>query len=331
MKKLIFSIIVFCACVALAGLVLVFQTVSQNVNVSHTRLYTVEKGEYARQVIYDLNESGVITRPLFWRIYLRLNPEYATFRSGTYEIEPGMTGRELLEMLSEGREKQFSITLVEGLTWKEWKQQLQFAPYLTNDLGDDKELLAQINPVDGATSLEGILLADTYSYTAGTTVSDIVERAHDAMRTYLNTAWEQRQTDIPVATPYEALILASIIEKETGLASERPLIAGVFVNRLRQNMRLQTDPTIIYGMGDAFDGDIRTKDKYEPTPYNTYVIKGLPPTPIAMVGRNAIDAALHPEATDAIYFVSKGDGSHHFSVTLAEHNKAVRKYILNQN
>ena len=331
MKKFVLGIILAISLSGGSAVFLVFQTVNQKVNVTQPRLFTIEQGEFARQVINKLNENNLISRPLFWRIYLRLTPEQENLRSGTYEIKPGMTGTDLLAMFNEGREKQFLITLVEGLTWKEWKQQLQFAPYLKNDLVEDSELLTRISPISGASSLEGILLADTYSYTAGTTVTEIVQRASDAMEVYLNNAWEHRQRDIPIDTPYEALILASIIEKETGLASERPLIAGVFANRLRQNMRLQTDPTIIYGMGDAFDGDIRTKDKYEPTPYNTYVIKGLPPTPIAMIGRNAIDAALHPEPTEAIFFVSKGDGSHHFSVTLAEHNAAVRKYILNKH
>jgi UPF0755 protein len=181
-----------------------------------------------------------------------------------------------------------------------------------------------------ASSAEGLFLADTYFFTANTATSSILTRAHKAMLDYVETQWQQRQADLPLNSPYDALILASIIEKETAVSAERTKIAGVFVNRLRKNMRLQTDPTVIYGIGDAYDGNITRKHLRTPTPYNTYTIKGLPPTPIAMAGKEAIWAALNPMETDALYFVARGDGSHEFSSSLAAHNAAVRKYQLNR-
>jgi UPF0755 protein len=179
-------------------------------------------------------------------------------------------------------------------------------------------------------SVEGYLLPDTYYFVAQTAAIEIIKRAHLNMQQYLENAWQNRALDLPYNTAYEGLIMASIIEKETGDAKERPRISGVFVNRLNLKMRLQTDPTIIYGMGENFDGDIRRKDIRAATPYNTYVIKGLPPTPIAMPSKLAIDAAFNPIATEELYFVSKGDGSHKFSTTLHEHNLAVRQYQLNK-
>lgn len=181
-----------------------------------------------------------------------------------------------------------------------------------------------------ASSAEGLFLADTYFFTANTAASSILKRAHKAMLDYVETQWQQRQADLPLNSPYDALILASIIEKETAVSEERTKIAGVFVNRLRKNMRLQTDPTVIYGIGDTYDGNITRKHLRTPTPYNTYTIKGLPPTPIAMAGKEAIWAALNPMETDALYFVARGDGSHEFSSSLAAHNAAVRKYQLNR-
>ena len=177
---------------------------------------------------------------------------------------------------------------------------------------------------------EGWLFPDTYLFDRGTSDVEILSRAHRRMREVLDEEWAKREQGLPLETPYQALTLASIVEKETGLASERPQIAGVFVRRLQKGMKLQTDPTVIYGMGDDFDGNIRREDLTRPTPYNTYVIQGLPPTPIALPGREAINAVLHPADGDALYFVARGDGSHHFSATLDEHNCAVRHYQLNK-
>lgn len=234
------------------------------------------------------------------------------------------------------------MSLVEGLTLKEWLVTLKAKTELINDVSLDQveetiNITSSVNEekapmlwLNEASSAEGLFLADTYFFTANTAASSILKRAHKAMLDYVETQWQQRQEDLPLNSPYDALILASIIEKETAVSAERTKIAGVFVNRLRKNMRLQTDPTVIYGIGDTYDGNITRKHLRTPTPYNTYTIKGLPPTPIAMAGKDAIWAALNPMETDALYFVARGDGSHEFSSSLAAHNAAVRKYQLNR-
>lgn len=290
----------------------------------------VEPGQYAHYVINRLYEKRIIDHPVAFKLMLKLKPELAAIKTGTYRLTPDMTGLDLFEMLNSGNEVQFSISLVEGLTWKSWLLQLNNNEMLIKSELTDEQRLAILKPIPAEATLEGLLMPDTYYFTRNTSVDDVVVRAYQSMQVYLQQAWDARDLDLPYASPYEALIMASIIEKETGLAQERPRIAGVFVNRLRKNMRLGTDPTVIYGIGDKFDGDIRRKDLRTHTPYNTYLIKGLPPTPIAMPSKLAIEAALHPLDTDELYFVSKGDGSHYFSHTLKEHNQAVRKYQLNK-
>ena len=299
-------------------------SMKQSLAVEKPTLYTLEEGKYAHFVINRFAEKGWLHSPLLIKAKLKLNPKLANIKSGTYELLPGMTVEDFFSMLAFGQVKQFSIGLVEGLVWKDWLKKLNATEHLIPLSEPD---LAALPSFEGG-SIEGWLLPETYNFTANTKALEIVNRAYVDMRVFLDEQWPLRALDLPYNTPYEALIMASIIEKETGLASERPRISGVFVNRLRQNMRLQTDPTVIYGMGDSFDGDIRKKDLRTPTPYNTYVIKGLPPTPIAMPGKLAILAALHPLETDELYFVARGDGSHKFSKTLSEHNAAVRKYQL---
>ncbi|AWL12020.1 UPF0755 protein [Saliniradius amylolyticus] len=301
---------------------------SASLPVDEPQLITVAKGEYADAILGRLKNKQWLPRPWMAKIWLRLNPKQAQIKAGTYEVTPGMSLKDLFVRLAAGDEKQFAITLVEGLQWRQWRESLLADSRLNSQGFNEQQLIAQLS-LQGD-SLEGQLMPDTYHFTHGTSVTDLVLRAYERMQAYLNTQWQQRQVGLPLESPYQALILASIVEKETALAEERPLIAGVFINRLRRNMRLQTDPTVIYGMGEAFDGNIRRADLRRKTPYNTYVIKGLPPTPIAMVGREAVDASLHPADTQALYFVSRNDGSHVFSTTLADHNAAVRKYQLNQ-
>lgn len=298
---------------------------------SSSQVLVVDTGMYANSIVNDLSSRSILRSPVLVKFALKLEPELSLIKAGSYELKFGMSVRDLFIDLSTGNEQTFLVQLVEGLTWRDWLSKLNNTPHLIPSALSETQWLSILDPQLEATSMEGTLMPDTYQYTANIKVEDIVGRAHQSMKKYLNSAWLSRSLDLPYVSPYEALIMASIIEKETGLASERPRIAGVFVNRLRLNMRLQTDPTVIYGMGESFDGNIRRKDLKQSTPYNTYVIKGLPPTPIAMVGKLAIDAALNPMITDELYFVSKGDGSHQFSVTLEQHNQAVRTYQLKQN
>jgi UPF0755 protein len=303
--------------------------VHQSLNLTNKLVYQVKPGQSAKGLLNRLKEQGIIADNIGLKIRMKFDPELANIKVGTYELSPSMSALDLLELFSSGKELQFSISLVEGLNWKEWllvfksHPQIQFA----DDFYQQLEKIALPLPKQ---SIEGFLLPDTYYFVAQTNAIELVKRAHTSMQQYLNNAWHDRAMDLPYSSAYEGLIMASIIEKETGIAQERALISGVFVNRLNLKMRLQTDPTVIYGMGENFDGNIRRKDLKAATPYNTYVIKGLPPTPIAMPSKLAIDAAFNPVETQQLYFVSKGDGSHKFSSTLQEHNIAVRKYQLNK-
>lgn len=303
--------------------------VHQSLNLTDKVVYQVKPGQSAKGLLNRLKEQGIIGDNIGLKIRLKLDPELANIKVGTYELLPSMSALDLLELFSSGKELQFSISLVEGLNWQEWllvfksHPQIQFA----DDFSQQLDKIAMPLPKQ---SIEGFLLPDTYYFVAQTNAIELVKRAHTSMQQYLNNAWQNRALDLPYSSAYEGLIMASIIEKETGIAQERALISGVFVNRLNLKMRLQTDPTVIYGMGEKFDGNIRRKDLRAATPYNTYVIKGLPPTPIAMPSKLAIDAAFNPIETQELYFVSKGDGSHKFSSSLQEHNIAVRKYQLNK-
>ena len=301
--------------------------VHQSLNITEPSVYQVKSGQSAKGILNRLKEQGIITDNIGLKIRLKLEPELANIKVGTYELLPSMSTLDLLELFSSGKELQYSISLIEGLNWREWLIALKSHPRIlfTDDFHQQLEKLT--NPLPEQ-SIEGFLLPDTYYFVAQTKAIELVKRAHLSMQQYLNVAWQNRALDLPYTSAYEGLIMASIIEKETGVAEERPRISGVFVNRLNLKMRLQTDPTVIYGMGGNFDGNIRRKDLKTPTPYNTYVIRRLPPTPIAMPSKLAIDAAFNPLTTDELYFVSKGDGSHKFSTTLQDHNLAVRKYQL---
>jgi UPF0755 protein len=303
--------------------------VKQSIHLQEPLLFQVKSGQSANSVLKQLYSQGLVTEPLVLKIWLKLDPQLANIKVGTYPLSPNMSQLALFELLSSGLEAQFSIRLIEGLRWRDWLITLQAHPNLKIETNFEQEIQQFLQEIEQV-SLEGWLMPETYYFNDQTPSIQIVKRAHRDMQAYLAQAWQGRAFDLPYDNPYQGLIMASIIEKETAVGAERSRISGVFVNRLNTNMRLQTDPTVIYGMGDAFDGDIRRKDLRAATPYNTYVIKGLPPTPIAMPGKLAIDATFHPLTTDEVYFVSKGDGSHKFSVTLKEHNAAVRKYQLNK-
>jgi len=288
----------------------------------------VPRGTGFRTLGQQLVADGVLADPYSFLVLAYRSGKANQLKSGEYALTTGMTPLQLLDDLTSGKTIQYSVTLVEGLNFRQALAAIAAAPELEGSLTDlsDEELMARIgHPGEHP---EGQLFPDTYAYPRGTQALDLVKRAYARMQTILGEEWAQREEGLPLTTPYEALILASIVEKETGLAAERPEIAGVFVRRLRKGMKLQTDPTVIYGMGAAFDGNIRRSDLTTDTPYNTYVRTGLPPTPIALPGRDAIHAALHPAAGDSLYFVAKGDGGHAFSATLEEHNRAVRRYQL---
>lgn len=286
----------------------------------------VEPGSSVYRLSQQLEEKSLIHSAFVFRVYGRLRRLNGVIHSGEYELNPGMTPADLYRNLANGVVLQYTVTLVDGQTVDSFQKALQQAPKLVYTL--DKVSLADEAKKwgDSRPGLEGLFYPDTYVFRRGDTDVSVLERAYKRMQEQLEDAWTHRALDLPYKTSYEALIMASIVEKETGVAGERPLIAGVFINRLRQGMRLQTDPTVIYGMGERYKGNITKADLLAYTPYNTYVIDGLPPTPIANPGRAAIEAALHPASTKALYFVAKGDGSHHFSNTLDEHEKAVQEY-----
>lgn len=290
-------------------------------------LFVVASGETSFHLINRLSVKPV---PSYQRkLWLRFHPELAAVRHGTYQLTPDTTLREALQTIVKGETYRLQVTLVEGLRLTDWQQRLANAEYVETTLTEQSE--AEIANLLGLNmdKVEGWLLPETYSYTPGDTDLSILQRAYHEMELFLAKAWDERQPNLPIKTPYEALILASIIEKESGVADERPLIASVFVNRLRVGMRLQTDPTVIYGMGEDYDGNIRKKDLQTHTAYNTYQIDGLPPSPIAMPSKEAITAALQPDTSPYYYFVAKGEaGRHYFSKSLREHNNAVRRYIL---
>ena len=287
-------------------------------------------GSSLRRLARELEELGVLQRTHWLRLLGRDTGLAARLQAGEYRIAPGTRPEDLLRQLAAGRVLQHELTLVEGHNFREMMARIRAHPVLVQTLTElaDEAIMERIGH-PGAHP-EGRFLPDTYHFPRGTTDVEFLRRAHAAMERVLQQAWEQRAGGLPLKTPYEALILASIVEKETGLSEERGTIAGVFVRRLQKGMRLQTDPTVVYGIGPDFDGRIRYVHLRTDTPYNTYTRHGLPPTPIAMPGVEAIQAALHPEPGDVLYFVSRNDGSHHFSATLTEHNRAVDKYQRNR-
>jgi UPF0755 protein len=256
-----------------------------------------------------------------------VEPQLSEFKAGTYRFTPGMTVREMLKLLASGKEAQFSARFIEGSRLRDWLTVLQQSKYLKHTLAgkSETEIAVALGLPEG-TNPEGRLYPDTYLYTAGMSDIALLKRAHLRMTKALEDAWQGRDTSLPYKTPEELLTMASIIEKETAVPEERTKVASVFINRLRIGMRLQTDPTVIYGMGDSYNGDITRKDLETPTAYNTYVINGLPPTPIAMPGKASLAAAANPAKTPYLYFVADGKGGHQFTTNLASHNQAVRAY-----
>jgi UPF0755 protein len=292
---------------------------------------SIPAGTSARGVAQALVQSGVDTPEWLLFGWFRASGDARAIKAGSYEIRPDATPRTLLSMLVKGEQAVRRVTLVEGWNYRQVLQALQQAEHLRYDLPPVQSAQA-LMPALGlkAAHPEGRFFPDTYVYPKHATASSVLRQAATAMEQRLADAWAQRQPGLPLRNPEEALILASIVEKETGAAHDRALVAGVFVNRLRIGMRLQTDPTVIYGVGEDFEGRLRRRHLDTDTPYNTYTRAGLPPTPIAMPGWASLLAAVQPAATQAMYFVSRGDGTSQFSRTLDEHNQAVRRYILNR-
>lgn len=288
------------------------------------QVFELDSGATGAAIVRQLADMG-LTRPGWeWRLLMRLEPHL--YRAGEYRLEHGWGPQKVLNKLSSGAVVQYRFTLVEGWTYKQLLAALAEEDILEHELESDPDgVWSMLGETPGSNYPEGWFLPETYQFTRGDSDRDLLVRAHKAMQQALADAWESRDLGLPLETPYELLILASIIEKETSLDEERAQIAGVFVRRLNKRMRLQTDPTVIYGMGDSFDGDIRRRDLKTDTPYNTYTRHGLPPTPIAMPGRASLMAAARPAAGDTLYFVANGKGGHTFSVTLEEHQAAVNK------
>lgn len=298
--------------------------------ISSPTSYQLKRGGSLSTVLAWLSDNRYLAYPRLVSLYSRISGEGSQVLAGEYLLEPKLTPRALLKKLSEGEVVYYPITFVEGKNLRQLTDQLSAQSGLSHSSADDlkgyiKQLSAEYP------SAEGLFFPDTYHFYNGMGDTELLEQSFVRMQLILATEWGNRAVDLPYQNAYEALIMASLIEKETGVAYERGQIAGVFVRRLEQKMRLQTDPTVIYGLGESFDGNLRSRHlKDASNPYNTYRHHGLPPSPIAMPGKGAIVAALHPEAGDSLYFVAKGDGSHYFSATLAEHNRAVRKYQIYQ-
>lgn len=288
--------------------------------------FSIASGSGGRALAQQIADAGVPLNPTLFTVLSRLSGKSAKMKAGQYELKPGTTPLRLIDQLVRGEFAQESLVIIEGWTFKQMREAIAAHPALKRDTVSlsEQELLAKVTT--DYKKAEGLFFPDTYRFAKGSSELQIYKQAHAAMMKRLNDAWARRDLSLPYKSPYEALIMASIVEKETGQKSERGMIAGVFVNRLKRGMLLQTDPTVIYGMGDRFKGNIRKRDLETDTPYNTYTRGGLPPTPIALPGAAALEAALNPAKTDALYFVSRGNGTSEFSNNLTDHNRAVNKY-----
>lgn len=318
--------------VAIAGFFhAVRQYLAQPLPVAEPVVIMITPGQSLRSIATRLADDGLLPWPQLFTTWARWEGHDRLLKTGEYELTPGLTPVSLMALLMSGRNVQYPVTLIEGWTVRQalahlWQQDT-VVPTLQGKT--DAELLALLaSPLP---ALEGTLFPDTYFHTRGTTDEAIVRRAHQRLMAVLESEWQSRAEGLPYDSSWHALIMASIIERESGYQAEKADIAGVFVRRLQRGMRLQSDPTIIYGLGDAYTGVIRRVDIDTTTPWNTYRIDGFPPTPIALTGRDSIHAALNPREGTALYFVSRGDGSHQFSDTLQEHNAAVRQYLRNNN
>ena len=326
-KKILISFFLCCILSIIIFFTLLEKQLNKTLPLQEAQLITVDKGTSVASFAKTLVNKGWLDNRFWLRSYARLNPDKINLKAGTYQIKPNSTLSTLLRVVSAGKEHQFNVTFIEGSTFKEWLEKLKQQPNLSHSLSNlSIDEIAQRLDIDQSNP-EGWFFPETYAFTQGTLDFNVLKRAHVDMQEKLASLWERRAKGLPYKNSYQALIMASIIEKETSYLAEQPLIASVFINRLAKRMRLQTDPTVIYGLGERYHGDITRAHLREKTAYNTYRINGLPPTPIAMPGVSAIEAALNPATSDYFYFVSQGEGKHVFSKTLAEHNVAVRNYL----
>lgn len=312
---------------ALAGWRL-HSALSQPLRLEGERLVEVVPGDTPGGLLNRLEGEGVLDGAFWLRLYWRFNLPGQALHSGEYRLTPKQRARDLLDLWRRGEVVQYSLTLVEGWSFRQVRAALARQEALKQSLADldDQALMARLDLA--GVSPEGRFFPDTYRYVRGMSDLDLLRQARDRLDQVLQEEWARRAEGLPYRKPYDALIMASMVEKETGVAEERGQIAGVFVRRLRSGMRLQTDPTVIFGLGERYNGNLTRAHLQESTPYNTYVIDGMPPTPIALAGREAIHAALNPVDGSSLYFVARGDGSHVFSETLEQHNRAVREYQL---
>lgn len=359
MKKILaflLVIILCCTAVGFWGYRQIQQFIQQPVSTQADQLFTLERGTTGKKLTALFEQEKLVSDASWLPYALKLNPELGNVKAGTYSLNGIQTVKDLLILLNSGKEAQFSIRFGEGETWKQVFKSLENAPHLKKvfkynspDCTSENAQICNISFLERQIfshfnaktkliedlsktmvewkKLEGWIYPDTYYYTPNSSDEELLKRAILKMKTTLDKAWESRNKDLPLNNKYEMLILASIVEKESGMEAERGKIASVFINRLKLKMKLQTDPTVIYGMGDSYQGNIRKKDLETPTPYNTYVIDGLPPTPIANPSESALMAVANPENTDFLYFVADGSGGHKFSRTLNEHNRAVQEYL----
>lgn len=324
---LVAGLVALVLALALAGWSL-RSALDQSLKLESERLIEVVPGDTPGGLLNRLEGEGVLDGAFWLRLYWRFNLPGQALHSGEYRLTPQQSARDLLDLWRRGEVVQYSLTLVEGWSFRQVRAALVRQEKLEQRLADldDKALMDRLGLA--GVSPEGRFFPDTYRYVRGMSDLDLLKQASARLDQVLDEEWARRADGLPYRKPYDALIMASMVEKETGVAEERGQIAGVFVRRLRSGMRLQTDPTVIFGLGERYNGNLTRAHLQQPTPYNTYVIDGMPPTPIALAGREAIHAALNPVAGKSLYFVARGDGSHVFSETLEQHNRAVREYQL---
>jgi UPF0755 protein len=290
--------------------------------------FSLKQGSSLKSAAHQMNQAGVIQNDLIFVIMARVLGKAGQVKPGSYQLDSSTSPLQLLDIISKGKVTQSEISIIEGWTFRQFRAVMDASPTLRHDSTKltETEILQRIGAIEK--HAEGLFFPDTYNYASGSSDLVILKRAYQTMQRHLQECWNIRATDLPLSSPYEALILSSIVEKETGQAKDRDMIAAVFINRLRKRMRLQTDPTVIYGIGDKFDGNLRKRDLKSDTPFNTYTRDGLTPTPIALPGLASLQAAVNPAKSDALYFVARGDGTSKFSRSLTEHNDAVRRYQL---